>query len=308
MKIVIREQLMKASLALATLTLLAATIQAQASKRTEYGANLTVALYQFDDARSKKINDVTTLKQTVNTADEEVEFITRTYGLEELKPRHVRSVGLAEGENFTDAFGSNDKPLTYSILPRSVTREGVRFDFKASYDGQTLIELKDVTAGNYETVMLRGGRGDFGVRQFQGPKGLESVPDKRSLLVTVTPTIIAVRGLQNRPSDLSRPTDMYGSIVRLGADDQFIMPSVLTRLPLRFSAGSSPKGQIALEAVITPDGRVTNVKVLESPDPAYNGRAIEVFRQYKFIPGSLNGKPTYATWRETFVFSRPEAP
>lgn len=285
-----------------------ATVPAQSSKRTEYGANLTIALYQFDDTRSKKINDVTTLRQTVNSADEEVEYLTRTYGLEDLKPRHVRAVGLAEGESFTDAFGSNDKPLTFTIVPRRVSRDSVQLDFRAGYAGQALIELKEVTVNNYETVMLRGGSSEFGLRQFQGPKGVESVPDKRALLVTITPTIIAVRGLQNRPSDLSRPTDMYGSVVRLSPDDVFIMPAVLSRVALKFSAGSAPKGQITLEAVITPDGRVTNVKVLESPDAAYNSRAIEVFRQYRFTPATLNGKPTYATYRESFVLSRPEVP
>ncbi|HZS07986.1 MAG TPA: energy transducer TonB [Blastocatellia bacterium] len=279
----------------------------QASKRTEYGANLTIALYQFDDVRSKKVGDVTTLRQTVSTAEEEVEYITRTYGLEELKPRHVRSVGLAEGESFTDAVGMNEKPLSFTIVPRGITREGVKFDFTATCAGQVLMELKGVSANNYETVMLRGGRGEFGVREFAGPKGIESVPEKRALLVTVTPTVIAVRGLQNRPGDLSRPTDMYGSVVRLNADDVFIMPSVLTRIVPRFATGM-PKGSITLEAVITPEGRVTNVKVMDSPDPAYNAKAIEAYRQYKFAPATLNGKPTYATWRETIVFTRPSAP
>jgi hypothetical protein len=45
------------------------------------------------------------------------------------------------------------------------------------------------------------------VQEFTGPKGIERVPAKRSLLVTVTPAVVAVKGLQNRPSDISRPTD-----------------------------------------------------------------------------------------------------
>ncbi len=290
------------------LILVSVNAAAQSSKRTEYGANLTVAIYQFDDTRSKVINDLTTLRQTVSTADEEAEYIARTYGVEDLKPRHVRSVGLAEGESFTDAFGSNDQPLTFTIIPRRISRDSVSFDLKAAYGGKTLLDKADVTVNNYETVMLRGGRGDFGLKQFQGPQGVESVPDRRALLVTITPVIIAARGLQNRPSDLSRPTDQYGAAVRLSPDEVFIMPSVLTRIALTFASGRAPKGQIVLEGVITPDGRVTNVKVLESPDAAYNARAIEVFRQYKFTPARLNGKPAFATWRETFVLSRPEVP
>jgi TonB family protein len=60
-----------------------------------------------------------------------------------------------------------------------------------------------------------------------------------------------------------------------------------------------------MEAIITPDGRVTNVRVLDSPDPAYNPRAIEAYRQYRFNPAQLNGKPTYATYRETIIFTKP---
>ena len=279
---------------------------AQASKRTEYGANLTVALYQYDDARSKQINEVTPLKQTVSTAEEEIDYITRTFGVEELKTRHVRAVGLREGESFSDSQPMNERPLVFTVTPREVTRDGVRFDFIARYADKVVLEAKGVVANNYETVMLRGRRGDFGVREFIGPGGaIERVPDQRALLVTITPTVIAVRGLQNRPHDISRPTDQFGAPARLNEGDVFIMPSVVTRALPKFVAGNLPTGAITLEAVITPEGRVTNVRVLDSPDSAYNAKAIEAYRQYRFEPARLNGQPAYATYRETFVFGRP---
>lgn len=288
------------------LTIPPAAFSAQSSKKTEYGANLTIAIYQYDDARSKPVGAVTALKQTVSTAEEEIDYITRTFGLEELKPRHIRAVGLREGESFSDAQPMNERPLVLTIIPRSVTRSEVKFDLVARYAGKVLLEAKDATANNYETVMLRGGRGDFGVREFIGPGGaVERVPDQRALLVTITPSVIAVRGLQNRPSDISRPTDQFGSSLRLGEGDVFLMPAIITRAAPKFVAGSVPKGSITLEGVITPDGHVTNVRVLDSPDPAYNAKAIEAFRQYRFNPARLNGKPTYATYRETIVFSRP---
>lgn len=287
------------------LMIIAVIVGAQATRRTEYGVNLTYAIYQYDDARSKEIRDVTVLKQTVSSAEEEISFITRTYGVEGMKVRHVRAVGLREGESFSDAQTVNERELVFTITPRSVTRDGARFDVSASYDGKKLMDLKDVAVGNYETVMLRGGHGEFGVKEFMGPKGVETVPDKRALLVTITPTVINVRGLQNRPSDLSRPTDEYGAPVQLSASDVFVMPVVITRAAPKFVAGHLPKGQIVLEGTVMPDGRVTNVKVLDTPDPAYNARVIEAFKQYHFKPATLNGKPTYASFRETFVFSRP---
>jgi TonB family protein len=267
---------------------------------------VTIAIYQFDDARSKQIAEVTTLKQTLSSAEEEVDHITRTYGIEDLKPRHIRAVGLREGESFTDAQPMNERQMVFTITPRAVTREGVKLDFLARYDGQLVLEAQGVNVGNYETVMLRGKQGDFGVREFVGPGGaVERVAEKRALLVTVTPTVITVRGLQNRPADISRPTDQFGATVRLGERDVFVMPSIIARVAPRFVAGSLPKGSITMEAIITPDGRVTNVRVLDSPDPAYNPRAIEAYRQYRFNPAQLNGKPTYATYRETIIFTKP---
>jgi TonB family protein len=285
---------------------LSAAARAQAPQKSDYGANLTIAVYQYDDARSKEIREVTILGQTVSSAEEEIEYLARTYGLEDLKPRHIRAIGLRESESFTDSQPMNERQLVFTVTPRVVTREGMSLDVVASYDGQPLLEAKAVKVGNYETVMLRGGRGDFGVREFIGPGGAtERAPEKRALLITITPTIIATRGLQNRPADLSRPTTRYGAPVRLNEGDVFIMPSVILRVLPKFSAGSKPKGSITLEGIITPDGSVTNVRVYDTPDPAYNARAIEAFRQYRFNPALLNGQLTYASYRETIVFTRP---
>ena len=300
-----KEMKLNSCWALLLLLALPLTGWSQAAKRAEYGVNLTLAIYQYDDTRSKPIREVTPLKQTLSSAEQETDYLTRSFGLEDVKPRHVRSVGLQAGESFTEAQTLNERQLLITLTPRVVTREGVRFDLAARYAGQELLDLKEVAVNNYETVMVKGGRGDFGVREFMGPKGPESVPEKRSLLLTLTPTVIAVRGLQNRPSELSHPTDQFGSSAPVREGDVFVMPVIVTRSAPKFAATSKPKGSITLEAVITPDGRVTNVRVLDSPDSAYNVRAIEAYREYHFKPATLNGQPTYATYRETMVFSRP---
>lgn len=272
----------------------------------EYGAGLNFAFYQFDDQLSKKTDSVFVLKQTSSSAAEEIDYLTRNFGFDGLKLRHTRSIGLREGENFSDGVTINEQPFSFKALPRTVTRESVRFDLFVEYGGATLLDVKDVEVGNYETVALRGGSGEFGVREFAGPKGTETAPEKRALLVTVTATIAPERGLQNRPTDISRPTDQFGSRVTLDPSDIFIMPTVINRVPPKFVAGYAPKGSITLEGIITPEGRVTNVRVLDTPDPAYNARAIEAFRQYRFSPARLNGKPTYATYRETIIFGKQE--
>jgi TonB family protein len=274
-----------------------------AQRRVEYGINVTIAVYQFNDANSKKTENVIKLRQTLSSADEEIEYISGTYGIEEMKIRHLRSIGLTENETFTDAQGMNDKLLTFSMTPLAVSREAVSFKLTAKYDGKSLMDFQEVSSDSYETILLRGGIGTFGIREFSGPNGVESVPEKRGLLMTITSIITPVRGLQNRPSDLSRAVDQYGASVRLTPEDVFVMPSVLTRITPKFVTTRNLKGTVVLEGVITPDGRVTNIRVLDSPDPAYNPKFIETFRQYKFGPALLNGKPTYATWRETFILN-----
>jgi TonB family protein len=277
---------------------------AQLLRKNDYGVGVTVAIYQFDDARSKQFALVNTLKITANTPDEETEYITKNFGAEDLKIRHIRSIGLREGEAFTDSQPIHERQLSFTITPRIVTKTEVTFDFTAKYGDQTLLEAKSVTAASYETVMLRGERGDFGVREFMGPNGTEKVPEKRALLVTITPTVQSARSLVNKPSDISRPTDQYGAKVQLSESDVFTMPTVINRAPMKFAPGSSPKGSITLEAIITPEGRVTNVRILDSPDSGLNPKAVEVFRQYRCNPAKINGRPTYATFRETIMLSK----
>lgn len=293
---------MPKTLSLFAILLLAITSWAQASRRAEYGVNLNLAIYQFDDARSKETRAVMPLKLTASSADEEIDYLVRSFGLEDVKLRHVRAVGLRVGESYTDAQPMNDKPMFVTIKPTSVTREAVRFDITAKYEGKVLLELKDVSTENYGTVALRGGRGGFGVNEFTGPRGIETVPQARALLITLTPSIIDVRGLKNKPSDLSRPCNEFGATVTLGDNDVFLMPTLVSRVAPKFVPGNYPRGAVVLEAIITPDGRVTNIKVLDSPDNAFNPKFLEAFRQYHFEPAQLNGKPTYATYRETFIF------
>ena len=286
--------------------LLSSVLFAQAARRTEYGANINLALYQFDDTHSKETREVLTLKQTASSAEEETEYLSRNFGLEDVKLRHLRAIGLRAGESYSDSQPMNEKQLLVTIRPTVITRDGVHFDITAKYDDKVVLERKDVSVDNYGTIAVRGGRGEFGVREFIGPNGTETIPEKRALLVTVTPTIIDVRGLKNKPSDLSRLCNEFGVAVPLQESDAFVMPTIITRMMPKFATTSLPKGAVIMEAVITPDGRVTNIKVLETPDTAYNAKFIEAYRQYRFHPAQLNGQPTYATYRETFLFGRRE--
>jgi TonB family protein len=296
----------RALAALAFMIVLSGAVHAQLLKKSDYGVGVTVAVYQFDDARSKQFAEVNRLNQTASTPEEEIDVIKRSFGAEELKFRYVRSVGLREGESFTDSQPMNERQFTVTIVPRVITKSDVSFDFTAKYADKVLLEVKGVTVGNYETVMLRGARSGFGVREFQGPEGIEKVPETRALLLTFTPTITTARSLANKPSDISRPTDQFGSRVEISDSDIFVMPAVVNRAPIKFPPGAAVKGSITLECIVTPEGRVTNVRVLDTPDPALNPKAIEAFRNYKFNPSKLNGRATYATFRETIILGKQE--
>jgi len=303
-----RKYLLSALFLTVILTTIPVAGHAQLLRKNEYGVGVTVAIYQFDDVRSKQFTQVNTLRQTVSTPQEEIDYIARNFGAEEMKVRHIRTVGLREGEGFTDAQPMNEKLFSFTITPRIISKTDVTFDFTASYDGKVLLEVKSVTANNYDTMLIRGDKAGFGVREFIGPNGPERVPETRGLLVTVTPVIQTARSLQNKPSELSRPTDQFGSKVVLGESDTFFMPVLINRTPLKFPPGAQPRGSITIEGIITPEGRVTNVKVLDTPDTALNPKVIEVFRQYRFNPARLNGRATYATWRETINLSKPAIP
>lgn len=279
--------------------------RAQLLKQGDYGVGVTVAIYQFDEAASKPFPLVSTLKVAATTPAEEVELLGRHFGLEGLQIRHVKSVGLREGETFTDTQPMNERPFTFTITTRLVTKGDLTLDFVASYADKVLLEAKSVTANSYDTLVLRGQTAAFAVREFEGPRGREKVAEMRALLVTITPVIQNTRALQNKPSDLSRPTDQFGSKVSLDPSDIFVMPALLSRAPLTFAPGSRVQGSITLEGIITPDGRVTNVRVLDTPDPALNPKVIEAFRKYRFTPAKLNGRDTYATFRETILLERP---
>ena len=306
MKTLVESLIGRALPALAFMIVLSGGVHAQLLKKGDYGVGVTVAVYQFDDTRSKQFDEVLKLNQTASTPDEEMDVITKSFGAEEVKFRYVRSIGLREGESFTDSQPMNERQFTFTITPRIVTKNDVSFDFEAKYADKVLLEVKGVTVGSYETVMLRGARSGFGVREFKGPEGVEKAPETRALLVTITPTVTTARSLQNKPSDISRPTDQFGAKVTITESDIFVMPAVINRAPVKFPPGASVKGSITLEGVVTPEGRVTNVRVLDTPDTAYNPKAIEAFRQYRFNPAKLNGRATYATFRETIILSKQE--
>lgn len=272
----------------------------------EYAVNLTFAVYQYDALRSPAMLDLARLSGTYSTAQEEIAYLKDKYKLEELAVRHIRSVGLRTGETFNDALLLGPEYMVFTVTPRDIVRGHMKLDLRVRYGNEPLLDVKAVEFENFETVIFRGGKGMFGAKYFVGAGGRqESAPAERTLLVSVTPEIIPVTNLRNRPQELSRPVDEYGGAVQTKESDRFTPPVALERVPPQFEAGRAVRGSVLLGGVVTPEGKMTNIRVLRSLDPVIDERAVEAFRQYKFSPALLNGKAVFATYREEITFAAP---
>ena len=62
------------------------------------------------------------------------------------------------------------------------------------------------------------------------------------------------------------------------------------------------EGDVRLEVVILPNGRVGQIRVLNSPNPALNNAAIRAAQQSTYKPGLRNGKPDTFTIEVTVSF------
>jgi TonB family protein len=145
----------------------------------------------------------------------------------------------------------------------------------------------------------------FGAKYFIGAGGRqESVPAARTLLISVTPEIVPVASLRNRPQQLSHPVDEFGSPVRMTESDRFTPPVALERVVPRFDAGRSIRGSVLVAGTVTPEGKIINARVMRGIDPMIDERAVEAFRRYRFSPALLNGKPVHATFREEVTFAQ----
>jgi TonB family protein len=278
------------------------------SATQSFGVNLIFAIYQYDATRSPAVEPVATMTQTFSSAKDEIVYLRDKQKLEGVEMRHLRSVGLGAGETFTDAMLLGPEYMVISVTPVELQRGNTKVDVKVKYANEPLLDAKAVHASNFETVLLRGGKGMFGIKYFVGSGGRrESAPLERTLLVSVTPEIVPASGLRNRPEDISHPVDEYGAAIALKEGDRFTPPVALERVVPKFESERALRGTVLLGGVVTPEGKIINVNVMRSLDPEIDPRAVEALRQYHFSPALLNGKPVYATFREEVGFESGRA-
>jgi TonB family protein len=276
---------------------------------SDFGANLTINVFQFDDTRSPAIDPVIKLSESFASPGDETAYLKVKQSLQDVALRHNRSVGLTPGQDFLDAVLLGPEYMVIKVTPAELQRGHLKLDLQVRYANENVLNAKSVDIDSFETVLLRGGKGMFGVKYFVGSGGRqETAPLERTLLVSVMAGIVPSGELHNRPGVLSHPVNEYGASLTLKEGDRFTPPVVLDRVVPKFETGRKIQGSVTLTGVVTPEGKMTNVQVEHSLDSEIDLRAVEAFREYKFSPAMLNAKPIGATYQEEISFARDLTP
>jgi protein TonB len=102
--------------------------------------------------------------------------------------------------------------------------------------------------------------------------------------VRVTP-----RGEQGRSPEPAPETRVYEK-----NEAGITRPVVVSEVKPQYTAETMRakiQGTVTLSLVVFPDGRVGEVKVVESLDPVLDAKAIEAAWQWRFTPGTKDGRP-----------------
>jgi TonB family protein len=271
----------------------------------DFGANLSINVFQFDGARSPAIDPLVRLTESFASPADETAYLKVKQSLEDVALRHNRTVGLTPGQEFLDAVLLGPEYMVIKVTPAGLQRGHIKLDLLVRYANESVLDVKSVDIDNFETVLLRGGKGMFGIKYFVGSGGRqESAPLERTLIVSVMASIVPAAELHNRPGVLSHPVDEYGAELTLKEGDRFTPPVILDRVVPKFETGRKIQGAVTLSGVVTADGKITNVQVEHSLDSEIDQRAMEAFREYKFSPAMLNARPIGATYQEEISFAR----
>lgn len=274
--------------------------QSRPVQRRQWGANITISFYEAVGVTVPSSDEPMRFPQTFDNPEAELLYLRRSLGWETIQPRHLRSVGLLAGEVFRDGLAVSGAPLDWELTVRSISSDSVLLDFRLMRGDSPLLRVSRLQVHNFETVAL--------LASWQPPQKSPPASSDRSsaeaisLAVTLTPVITTSSQLSSRPEDLAYPCDEYGRPLSLTASDIFIPPIIVQRVVPKFPSRRALSGTVLVQGVITPEGAITNVRVLRTFDAEMNAFAMDAFRRYRLLPARLNGRPTYAVFREEIRF------
>jgi len=90
------------------------------------------------------------------------------------------------------------------------------------------------------------------------------------------------------------------------ADDGVSLPTVVRQVRAGYTEramNARIEGQVALDAVVLPDGQVGDVTVIESLDEGLDQQALQSVKQWEFKPGLKDGEPVAVRIRIVISFT-----
>ena len=129
------------------------------------------------------------------------------------------------------------------------------------------------------------------------------------LLLVVCPMLLAATRLASQEPTPS-PAPSPGASRTPEAKCKNFEPAVLVRkADPQYPAALRKKGVqgvVTLEGIVATDGRIEDIRVLNSPADEFSASAMEAARQYQYKPAQCNGRPVrvYVTLTMTFRLAK----
>ena len=122
------------------------------------------------------------------------------------------------------------------------------------------------------------------------------------------PTFSTAPPSATEQSEGEKAGDSYPKLKTVSAEDlcdEITHPVVVEKINPKYPPDAREEkvmGIVIVETVITEEGVVEDVEVLESPDERLSAAAVEAIQQWQFEPALCDGKPVGVYYNLTFKF------
>lgn len=89
-------------------------------------------------------------------------------------------------------------------------------------------------------------------------------------------------------------------------DPSLVKPVLIEKVAPKYPEDAKAEkvtGQVIIDAYVGADGKVLEAKATNNPDPRLAKAALEAFKQWKFKPATVKGKPVKAKMTVTINFA-----
>ena len=89
-------------------------------------------------------------------------------------------------------------------------------------------------------------------------------------------------------------------------DPSLVKPVLIEKVAPKYpedARAEKVSGEVVIETYVGADGKVLEAKAINNPDPRLAKAALEAFKQWKFKPATVKGKPVKAKMTVTVNFA-----